>query len=117
MPDSTDRKLVVSIEGNLLYGVTSIIKGLADRQQSTYSLQAVYEPLKNIIHSVIGDIRWAQHKESQEGTSVCVLETSALFRQGSKTRHQAQHRCRHSGLIFVFSLPHVPFDVRHDSET
>ena len=76
MPDSTDRKLVVSIEGNLLYGVASIIKGLADRQQSTYSLQAVYEPLKNIIHSVIGDIRWAQHKESQEGTSVCVLMSS-----------------------------------------
>ena len=106
MPDTTDRPLVVSIEGNLLSGVSSIIKGLTDRHQSTYRLQAVYEPLKNIIHSSIGDIRWAQHKESQEGISACVLEMSAFFRQ------RAQLDIKHNTDVIVLdrslsSLRHV----------
>ena len=51
------RPLIITVEGNHSAGVTAVVKGLMDRHPRPYKLRTVFEPLPNIVHSVIGDIR------------------------------------------------------------
>ena len=78
---TTSKPLVVHIEGNIMSGVLSVIHGLSNRQLPDCHLETVPKPVKNIVQSQIGNIRWAERKEAEHGISACVLEMSSYFKQ------------------------------------
>ena len=74
---SRQRPFIINVEGNHSAGVTSVIKELLNRHPQKYSLHPVFEPLRNIVHSVIGDIRWNHHQTFGEGIAACTMEMMA----------------------------------------
>ena len=75
------KPLVVHIEGNIMSGVSSVIQGLSARQLPEYNFEIVPTPVNNIVHTRIGDLCWAEHREAVRGISACVLEMSSYFKQ------------------------------------
>ena len=78
------KPLIIHIEGHIMSGVSSVVQGLSERQISNYKVQFVPETRKSFFHTIVGDICWTAHKETDKGISACVMELAAHFKQRSK---------------------------------
>ena len=78
------KPLIIHVEGNITSGVSSVVRGLSKIQLQDCKVQYFQETRKSFFHSLVGDICWTAHKETDKGISACVMEMAAHFKQRSK---------------------------------